>query len=289
MLAGCGSKHDPRPIERLDLALSDASLSAADSAAFKAWSTIAGFEGTPEEYAGRMAPFEAIVLGSLGSLDSVEQVLGQALADRPELKLIGIVSPYNQTVVTDPDGYVFIALNHYLGADSRAYAGFPDYLKRRKVAGRLPVDVVMAVIAANGDPQLGESSTLLNRMLYQGALLNQTLKALPEGTTEATVLGMTDEEYQWCQANEGRIWSTVVERKWLFSADPEISDRLLRPAPASALLTPEAPGQALLFNALKIAQAYEKNTGKKASLTPEFYNNNSTLTQSEYAPAHATH
>lgn len=288
-LAACGGKEPPRTIERLDVAMTEGTMSASDSALFDAWSLIAGFEGEPAEYAGRTAPFEALVISSISSLDSVEQVLGHALADRPGLQLIGIVSPYNQAVVTDSDGHVFIALNHYLGAASQAYAGFPEYIRRRKVAQQMPIDVVMAVIAAESEPQFNEAPTLLNRLLYQGALLNQTLKALPDGTTEAAVLGMTDEEYQWCKDNEARIWNAIIERKWLFSTDPEISDRLLRPAPASALLTLEAPGQALLYPALKIAQAYEKNTGKPAALSPEYYNNNSTLTQSEYAPAHATH
>ena len=289
ILAACNEKNAPRTIERLDVAMTEGTMSAADSSTFNAWSQIAGFEGEPAEYAGRTAPFEALVISSISSLDSVEMVLGHALADHPGLHLIGIVSPYNQAVVTDSDGRVFIALNHYLGSGSQAYAGFPEYIRRRKVLQRMPIDVVMAVIAAESEPQFSETTTLLNRLLYQGALLNQTLKALPDGTTEAALLGMTDEEYQWCKENEARIWNAVVERKWLFSTDSEISDRLLRPAPASTLLTPEAPGQTLLYSALKIAQAYEKNTGNSATLSPEYYNNNSTLTKSEYAPAHATH
>lgn len=288
LLAGCTADYPPRPIERLDVALAEVSMSKADSAAFESWSKIAAFEGQPEEYAGRTAPFEALVISSISSLDSVEQVLGNALADRPDLQLIGIVSPYNQTVVTDSEGRVFIALNHYLGAASKAYAGFPEYIRRRKVLQRLPIDVVTAVIASESAPEFTESPTLLNRLLYQGALLNLTLKALPDETTEAALLGMTDEEYQWCAANEASIWNAIIERKWLFSTDPEISDRLLRPAPATALLNPEAPGQALLYTALKIAQTYEKATGKAAVLSPEYYNNNSTLTQSEYTPANAT-
>ncbi len=283
-VASCSHRNEPRHISRLDLALSQGELSAADSAAFTSWAEIIDFEGQPEEYAGRTAPFEALVIGAITNLDSVEQVLGDALAEHKDISLTGVVSPYNQAVVTHPDGHVFIALNHYLGPNSAAYSGFPEFIKQRKVIERMPVDIVLAVVASENEPQFEDDASLLNHLLYQGALLARAREMLPDDTPESTLLGMTPEEYEWCKINEARIWKTLVERKMLYSTDSEVIGRLTRPAPGSPLISAEAPGQAALYCALKLARAYENKTGSAALPRPEFYNNRQTLIQSAYAP-----
>lgn len=281
---GCSRKAENHPIVRLDIALSDGTMTAGDSAAFSAWAQIIGFNGSPAEYAARTSPFEDLVIEAIADLDSVERILGQALADRPELTVTAVVSPFNQAVVTHPDGYAFVALNHYLGEQSRAYAGFPEYIKRRKVAARMPIDIVMATVASENEPQLADNASLLNHLLYQGALLARTRNRLPKETPEATLLGMTPEDYEWCKANEFRIWKTLVERKLLYSTDYEVINRLLRPAPGSPAISADAPGQAVLYCALKIVEAYERQTGQTALPQPEFYNNTQSLIKAAYAP-----
>lgn len=283
-VAGCSNQQEPRQISRLDLALSQGHMTATDSAAFSAWADVIGFEGLPEEYAGRTAPFEALVIAAITDLDSVEQVLGETLAEHEQIKLTGVVSPYNQAVVTHPDGYVFIALNHYLGPKSAAYAGFPEFLRQRKITERMPVDIAMAIIASENEPQFEADASLLNHLLYQGALLVQAKNMLPEETPESTILGMTPEEYEWCEANEARIWKALIERKLLYSTDSEVISRLTRPSPASPLISADAPGQAALYCALKLAQAYEHKNGSPALPQPEYYNNRQTLIKSAYAP-----
>lgn len=289
LLAACSHREAPRDISRLDLIAPGDSLTAALQREFDAWSEVIAFDGTADEYAGGRAvqAFSPMVKERIESLDSVEAVLGHALKDYGSARLVGVISPYNQAVVTHPSGYVFIALNHYLGADSPAYAGFPDYMKKRKELKQLPSDVVEAVIAAKYVPEFADDATLLNHMLYRGTLLNAVAKALPEDTPEATILGMTPEEYEWCVENEGRIWQTLIERQMLFSADAGMIDRLMKPSPRSTLINANAPGQTILFTALKIAQAYEKATGTAAAPEAAFYNDNQTLVKSQYAPANA--
>lgn len=284
MASGCSHKKEPLPISRLDIALSREEMTAADSAAFSAWADVIEFDGRPEEYAGRTAPFEALVIAAITDLDSIEQVLGETFADHKQLKLTGVVSPYNQAVVTHPDGYVFIALNHYLGPKSAAYAGFPEFLKQRKIKERMPVDIAMAIIASENEPQFEADASLLNHLLYQGALLVQAKNMLPVETPESTLLGMTPEEYEWCVTNEARIWKTLIERKMLYSTDSEVISRLTRPAPASPLISADAPGQAALYSALRLAQAYQHKNGSAPKPQPEFYNNRQTLIKSAYAP-----
>lgn len=100
---------------------------------------------------------------------------------------------------------------------------------------------------------------------------------------------MTDEEFAWCEANEARIWQTLIERDLLFSAEgARQAPSLLRPAPASTLINANAPGQATLYIALRIVRSYERETGTDALPSPAFFRNSQTLVKSKYAPANAT-
>lgn len=253
------------------------SIEAAGPQALADWEEIIG---TPYAESAAYRAFGPLTEGL--RLDSVEAVLGYALRGY-DAELIGVVSPYNQAVVTHPDGYVFIALNHYLGADNAIYAGrFADYERRRKTLQRLPSDVMEAVLAQKHPAEYGESPTLLNHLLYRGALLRAVLEAMPKGTLEATVLGMTQEQYEQCVANEALIWKTLIEGQMLYSTDPNLIERLLTPAPSTPAISADAPGQVVLFTALKIAQKSHKDAIEL--LKPEYYNNNQSLIDSQYAP-----
>ncbi len=221
----------------------------------------------------------------LPPLDSVEAVLGRALGPNSGVTLYGVIIPYRQSVITTPGGHIYIGLNHYLGEDYEGYRGiFPSYLRHRKTISRLPSEVMQARIASLFPPEFGANPTLLNRLLYQGALLqaaNDNMDA-----PDSTIIGLTPEELKWCEENEAALWQSLVGHDLLYSTDPSVADRLLRPAPNSNLLSGNAPGQAALFLALKIVRAYTKETGVSARqiLETKAYNDNQTLIKSKYAP-----
>lgn len=287
------SNVDPLRIVRLDIAAShpDSTLTATEQSAFNAWMEIINFTSSREEYANSAAvvAFEPLIVEQLPSLDSIEHVLGSSMPDG--FTPIGIVSPYNQSVITHPAGYVFIALNHYLGAENPIYVGrFPEHLRRRKTLSRLPIDAVEAVIAAAKPDSLSADATLLNHLLYRGALLQATLEALPSETSEASILAMTPEEYAWCEENEANIWNSIVSQQMLFSTDQQLIKRLTSPAPNSPSISAVAPGQTALFTALKITQSYLNNSDTDRAidlLTSSYYNSNQSLIDSKYSPSHA--
>lgn len=284
-LAGCKPASQPRAIDRLDLALAEpaAPLSADRAEAFADWAEIIEFGGSRTDYAAMPAvrAFEPLVRASLPPLDSLEAELGRALASRPQVRLYGVVSPFSQAVVTHPDGRVFIALNHYLGPQSEAYAGFPEFLRRRKQPRRLPADVVEAVIAAEVDSLPGP--TLVCNLLYRGALLDETSRLMPE-MPDSVLLAMTPEELQWCVSNEERIWNRLIEGKMLYSADSDVVARLMRPAPAASMINANAPGSAALFIALQIARCYRKHNPDRPLLENGRFNDPQSLINSHYTP-----
>lgn len=221
----------------------------------------------------------------LPPLDSVEAILGKVLGPNSGVTLYGVIIPYRQSIITTPGGHIFIGLNHYLGADYEGYKGvFPSYLRHRKTISRLPVDVMQARIASLFPPEYGANPTLLTRMLYQGALLEAANDKM--GAPDQTLLGLTEEELNWCQENEAEIWKAMMARELLYSTDSSVADRLLQPAPNSNLLSGNAPGQAALFTAVRIIRSFCKKTGTspRQILEEKLYNDNQTLIKSEYAP-----
>lgn len=221
----------------------------------------------------------------LPPLDSVERVLGQALGENSGVRLYGVIIPYRQSVITTPGGDIFIGLNHYLGADYEGYRGiFPSFVRHRKSIERLPTDVMLARIAALYPAEFGPSPTLLNRLIYQGALLetaNERMRA-----PDASLLGLTPDEIKWCEENEGNIWLTMIDRDLLYSTDPTVAERLLSPAANSNLINANAPGQAALFTAVRLVRAFVDKTGfsPREILEKKLYNDNQTLIKSQYAP-----
>lgn len=289
------SDNESRKIDRMDLAIADSTttLSAQQCSAFDAWAEIEGIKSTPDAYrkSESFSFFAPIVKETLPSLDSVENILGKALAHiNDRSKLFGMIIPYNQSVVTHPSGIVLIGLNHYLGADNKIYSGFPEYERRHKELKYLPVNVIEAILAGKYPAKYDSQHKLLNEMLYHGALLQTVLESMPKGTDEAVVLGMTDSEYAWCRQFESNIWNTMIEQQLLYSASESQIKRLIGPAPRSTAINPNAPGRTVLFIGLKIVQSYlNNNHGVEAQelLTPTFYNDNSSLIKSNYTPQNA--
>lgn len=271
LLTAC-SGNKKKEIIRLDIAPADSLTDIRN-----AWTEIRGDFPAEKE-----AIFAEAVNCQLPPLDSVEAVLAQSgIAD--SITLVGVINPFISPIVSNGK-YIFIGLNHYLGADSEAYNGFPQYLRRLKTIQRLPIDVISEYVFKQSNLAEPENPTVLTMLLFTGSVFNTTLKMLPKGTSEALVLGMTDEEYDWCRQNEQRIWQKIIEDGLLYSSDLNIIRKLFSPSPSATLINAHAPGNTMQYIGLKIAQAYEKNTGRDASPSNEYILDNQSLVNSKYSP-----
>ncbi len=224
--------------------------------------------------------------------DSIETVLGEiksAMNNKlPEVawkRIIGVISTYNQSIIMT-DSTLLLGLNHYLGADYQAYSYFEPYQRSVKTPGHLPYDVAEALIANKFPYKPSEESTLLNRIIYEGALLAAINDITPGGNI-AESMGYTKEQWKWLEKNERNIWNSLIERELLFSIDPTIADRMIRQAPTTSIITPDTPGRAGRYIGYKIVEAYRKHHPEKSigrMLTPEFYNSPTALINAGYIP-----
>lgn len=223
--------------------------------------------------------------------DSIEKVLGVVDNrlkstfgdDKGVGKVYGLINPYNVPVVTT-DSAVMVGLNHYLGVDYPGYAGFDSYKVRAKRAVHLPYDVAEARIVADFPMETAEEGTLLNKMLYWGAVTYAVTEIVPNADL-CEVFNLTPEELEWLEKNYPDVWRTMIERQLLYSTNPDVADRLLDPAPKSYLINAEAPGMTGRYMGYLIVKSFmEKNPGTslKSLFTPEFYNSESTLINSGF-------
>lgn len=300
VLTGCGGGDSDYPsvqIKRLDLALRDGSVPA-DSMMRVGAERLFVISGYGSLDSCSLAVYAAMpsVTSHYVAVDSafadmateearIGRVLGRLSNLLPSVavsEVFGIVSPFNQSVFT-VDSTLYIGLNHYLGVSYPPYGYFPDYVRRRKVRDRLPVDVAEALVRGNYPYE--SEPRLLPRMLYEGAVAEAVIRIAE--CDEPTALGYTSAEDGWLRSNEDDIWKTVVERRMLFSSDPSLVRSIVYPGPVTTAIHPDAPGGVGRFVGHRIVRSYlesHPDTPLSFLLSPSFYDSGTTLQQASYNP-----
>lgn len=241
-----------------------------------------------------MRVFEPDVESRFTAIPAVETGLGglrsSMAKELPSVKfpshVVGIVSPYAQQVILASDTVVMIALNHYLGADYEGYEGFDAYRRSLRKPERIPYDVAEAIVAVNYPFSSSTTPTVLNQLLYQGAIGEAVRRLVPDASDQSA-LAYDDVQWQWLLDNETNIWRRMVESDMLFSTDPTVADRLIAPSPATSIIHPEAPGRVGRFVGLRLVQNYLKNHPEATLayiLSPQFYASANTPSQLNYSP-----
>lgn len=229
----------------------------------------------------------------LPPLDATEETLSEIYAgfrrylpSLPLPRLIGIVSTYNQSVIA-VDTTLLIGLNHYLGSEYAAYSVFPPYQRAVKELSQLPYNIAEAIMATDRPYHAPQESTALSRMIYEGSLVYLMMKVIPDASLGKTLGNGDEESVLILQKKEGDLWRLMIERDAIFSTDPVIADRLVRPAPATSVLGGETPARAGRYFGYRIVDSYMRrhnDTRPEYLLTPDFYQSPSVLVESGYTP-----
>ncbi len=259
-----------------------------------AFMKVMGADASPEALAAWAASpavqvFSPDVDSVFTSLEPLEQALGgiEARAAREQLPLPA--SRYAAVVWGRPESIVFcdsvmlIALNHYLGAGYPGYSHLDSYRRGLKTPARVPVDAAEALAATAVPYESDDASTVLSRLLYEGALVEAVMRLAD--VDAATAMGYTPEEYDYLQAHETQLWQALVARELLYSTLPADASRLVAPAPSTPLLDAGAPGRAGRYLGHRIVSAYlaaHPGTPVPTLLSPAFYRSPDTLRRSGY-------
>lgn len=305
-LTGCGGSSDDRSVDpesgrivRLDRAVAEGEVADSLVAPMSAYMEIMGLGGEDVENAvdaySKTRAFEVFypdIEKRLGDIEPIEHSLAEMNDNiistftriNPQ-RFYGIVSPYQNRIITS-DSITFIALNHYLGADYEGYASLPDYVRRQKYSKRIPIETAEALVATAYPYQSSDNASLVDRLLYEGALAKAVMTLIPDLTLK-DYLGWSDEEMSFAERNEGEIWNVVVLRDYLYSTDPTVADRMIAPSPASQIISPETPARIGRYIGYRIVESYLKNkkdTGIEQLLEPQFYHGSDSFIDAAYVP-----
>ncbi len=238
--------------------------------------------------------FQSDIDSRLGDLAKVESQLGsfreKAAKELPGLNfpthIYGIATPYYQSVMT-VDSVMLIGLNHYLGDDYPGYEGFGKEAARLKRKQRMAIDAAEALIRRDYPFEANDSTTLMQRMLYDGAVNIALSLTLPDASL-SDILGISDDTMRGIKRFERQIWHELIERGLLFSTDEFTTDALFKPAAVSTPLGHNCPGRAVRYLAFEIVKRYlDNNNGFhdiSRCLSADFYNDEQTLAKSGYNP-----
>lgn len=262
----------------------------ADSDAIDAFMLTLGIENPDSDdfaawaRSGAVEVFTPDVESVFGSGEGIAEDIGMVL-DNSTGTFEFPVREYAAVVYGRPESILFvdsvmlIALNHYLGADYPGYSHIPAYQRQAKTPEMLPYDIAEALVATSNPFDGDNSSTLLSRMLYEGALA--AIKThLVDGSTAAEALGYDDETYKWLLDNEKKLWDGLIEQKMLYDTSPTLIRKLTEPAPAAQIGGISAPGRVGRFIGYRIIDAYLRNkpdTPLDQLLNADFYHSTEAL------------
>lgn len=277
LLAGCREPAgevidaDPMPIERIDLLVTtfqartdsmeelqpglDIYLSIMQPEIFDRDSAIVALHNSKVTQV-----FGHDIMERFAFPDTLQRRLGmvrkQLQNEFPDIKLghvYGIASPYRQSVIIS-DSIAFVALNHYLGQDYAGYNSMPQDVKMLKKPYRIPIDIAEAMISTNY-PYVPKESTLLEEMLYRGAIAVSLDKVTGGSYNTADLLHLSDMQYQQLVNNDAKQWKQIIEGGKLYEINSE-------------------PASTVSYYGYKIMDSYLKNnpdTPISQLLMPQFY------------------
>ena len=162
----------------------------------------------------------------------------------------------NWSVVTLDTDIVGIGLDMYLGPDYPFYksVGIPDYMAQTLKPEYAPVNVFKAIYE-NSYPFEAEGKNLLEMMIQRGKEQYFVSKMLPF-LPDATRLGFTQAQTEWCEKNEALIYNFFVKANMLYETNWGKVLRYVNDGPNAAGMPDESPGNVGTWLGWQIVKAY---------------------------------
>lgn len=157
------------------------------------------------------------------------------------------------------DTLAIISLDCYLGKDHRFYTDFPEFEKIGFEESQMLPDLVNNFMQGKIAPPSDRS--LLSQMIYYGKLLYAKDELIPE-VSDAAKIGYTEQQLDWCKANEAQMWSYFIENKLLYEANQKNDFRFIHEAPFSKFyleIDNESPGKVGQWLGWQIVRSFMQN------------------------------
>ncbi len=194
-----------------------------------------------------------------------------------------LISGYNQSIIT-ADTMLGISLDKYLGQDCEYYNNLqlPFYQRRLMSKEYLTTDALRGWCYS--EFLFNDSAeNVLTNLLYEGKIIYMMKKLFPE-KHDTIIFGYSAKHLNWCKQNIEPMWTFLIERKLVFSTDYMTINKLINPAPFTALFNSESPGRAAVYVGYRIIDSYMRNN--KVSIPQLFADENyqGILEKSKFQP-----
>lgn len=168
------------------------------------------------------------------------------------------ISGFNQSIVT-AENIIGIGLDKYLGKDCEYYqrlSTIPQYKIQNMHKDKILSDVAFAWgITEFEDPN--STSNLLGNMVQKGKLMYLVDAMLPN-VPDSLKMGYSTQQLEWCQNNEPKMWTYLIEKKMLYSNKRMDIIRYINDAPSTSGFPVQSPGRTGVWIGWQIVRQYMK-------------------------------
>lgn len=178
----------------------------------------------------------------------------------PEYKepnIIYLVSGLNNYgALTYGSNTIGIGLDMFLGAQYPFYksVGIPEYFSRQLTQDYIPV-AVMRTVYRETNPFNVDGKDLLTMMIQSGKEMYYLSKILPF-VPENVRLAYSQEQLDWCEANEAMVYDFFVRQELLYETNLQKVVRYVMDGPSATGMPGESPGNIGAWTGLQIVKAY---------------------------------
>ena len=186
-------------------------------------------------------------------------------------KVITFVGPFDAPGIASTNTGLAIGLQQYAGKDFSVYQSgpgqelFPLYISRRFAPEYMTANCMKAVVQELF-PDQSRAKTLVEQMIEKGKQWYMLDKFLPS-TADSIKTGYTQQQLNWCNENEGLIWTYIIKNEDLNSLNPVIIQTYIGEGPFtqgfSQELSPGNMGQWIGWQIVK------KFADKNPTMKPE--------------------
>lgn len=168
------------------------------------------------------------------------------------------VSGFNQSIVT-AENIIGISLDKYLGRDCEYYQQLnntPQYKIQNMHKDKILSDVAYAWGITEFD-DANSATNLLGNMVQKGKLMYLVDAMLPT-MQDSFKIGYTSSQIEWCEKNEAKMWTYIIEKEMLYSSKRMDIIRYINDAPSTSGFPTESPGRAGVWLGWQIVREYMK-------------------------------
>ncbi|MDR3716297.1 MAG: hypothetical protein P4L51_26125 [Puia sp.] len=184
-------------------------------------------------------------------------------------RFVTYIGPFDAPGVAITQGGLAIGLQLYAGQHLSFYNTqqgqdmYPLYISRRFEPAFINT-TCMAAIAEDIYPDKSQGRPLIEQMIEKGKYWWLAGLLLPDAP-DSLLTGFTQKQLDWCHANEGSIWSALLQNTDLFTVDPDLIKNYIGDAPNTQGMPDPSPGNIGQWVGWQIVKKY---MAKNAGLTP---------------------